>query len=131
MRTSLPEIHQTAPTAGLTGRIRPQNQASLPKRRSSRHLGRAKHVYQMFLNGTYHWRKRLREINVLERPAKEFEGWIKVFTLAIILIAIEAVINAYLFSQGNEFGLLGGWLAAVIVSVVNVGCSAMLGYMTR
>ena len=83
------------------------------------------------LNGTYHWRKRFREINVLERPAKEFEGWIKVFTLAIILIAVEAVINAYLFSQGNEFGLLGGWLAAVIVSVVNVGCSAMLGYMAR
>ena len=49
MRTGLPEIHQTAPTAGLTGRIRPQNHASLPKRRSSRHLGAAKHVDQMFL----------------------------------------------------------------------------------
>ena len=83
------------------------------------------------LNGTYHWRKRFREISQLERPAKEFEGWVRVFTLAIILIAIEAGINAYLFSQGNEFGLLGGWLAAVIVSVVNVGCSAMLGYMSR
>ena len=52
MRTSLPEIHQTAPTAGLTGRIRPQNHASLPKRRSSRHLGAAKHVDQMFPNVT-------------------------------------------------------------------------------
>jgi len=51
--------------------------------------------------------------------------------LAIVLIVIEAGINAYLFSQGNEFGLLGGLLAAVIVSIVNVGCSAMLGYLTR
>lgn len=39
--------------------------------------------------------------------------------------------NSYLFSKGNEFGLLGGLLAAVIVSVVNVGASATLGYLTR
>lgn len=83
------------------------------------------------LHDTYTWRARFREKNRLDGPAKQFEGWIKFFTLAIILIAIEAGINAYLFSQGNEFGLLGGLLAAVIVSVVNVGCSAMLGYMAR
>lgn len=83
------------------------------------------------LRDTYLWRARYRQINRLERPAKEFEGWIKVFSLAIILIVIEAGINAYLFSQGNEFGLLGGLLAATIVSVVNVGGSAMLGYMAR
>lgn len=83
------------------------------------------------LYDTYRWRARFREINRLEWPAKDFEGWIKVFAVAIILIVIEAAINAYLFSQGNEFGLLGGLLAAIIVSVVNVGCSAMLGYMAR
>lgn len=83
------------------------------------------------LYDTYRWRERFREVNRLERPAKEFEGWIRVFALAIVLIGIEAGINAYLFSQGNEFGLLGGILAAVIVSVVNVGGSAMLGYMAR
>lgn len=83
------------------------------------------------LNGSFNWRKRFREMHRLERPAKEFEGWPRVFAIAIILIAIEAGINAYLFSQGNEFGLLGGWLAAVIVSVVNVGGSAFLGYLAR
>ncbi len=39
--------------------------------------------------------------------------------------------NAYLFSQGNEFGLLGGMLAAVIVSVVNVGWSTLSGFAAR
>lgn len=87
--------------------------------------------YRDRLAASYRWRARYRERNLLEYPAKEFEGWIKVFSLAIVLIVIEAGINAYLFSQGNEFGLLGGLLAAVIVSVVNVGCSAMLGYLTR
>lgn len=83
------------------------------------------------LADTYRWRARYREINRLERPAKEFEGWVKVFSLAIILIVVEAGMNSYLFSQGNEFGLLGGLLAAALVSVVNVGASALLGYMAR
>jgi len=83
------------------------------------------------LAATYMWRARYREKNHLEHPAKEFEGWIKIFSMAIVLIVIEAAINAYLFSQGNEFGLLGGLLAAFIVSVVNVGCSAFQGYLTR
>lgn len=83
------------------------------------------------LNETFNWRARYRERNRLQRPAKEFEGWIKVFSLTIILVVIEAGINSYLFSKGNEFGLLGGLLAALIVSVVNVGGSAMLGYLAR
>ena len=83
------------------------------------------------LNETFVWRKRFREIHRLERPAKVFEGWIKVFAIALILIGLEAVFNSYLFSKGNEFGLLGGLLAAVIVSLVNVGMSAFLGYLAR
>lgn len=83
------------------------------------------------LADTFRWRARYRSIHRLERPAKEFEGWVKVFSLTIILIVVEAAMNAYLFSQGNEFGLLGGALAAAIVSVVNVGGSALLGYMAR
>lgn len=79
----------------------------------------------------YKWYLRFREIHRLERPAKQFEGWVKVFSLAIVLIVVEAGINSYLFSKGNEFGLLGGVLAATIVSVVNVGMSSLLGYLAR
>ena len=83
------------------------------------------------LADTYRWRARYRQINRLEYPAKEFEGWLKVFSMAIILIVLEAGMNTYLFSTGNEFGLLGGLFAAALVSVVNVGSSAILGYMAR
>ena len=101
-------------------------------------FGKLVQVWQSSIEGprerladTFRWRIRYRAINRLERPAKEFEGWIRVFSMAIILIVLEAGMNSYLFSQGNEFGLLGGLLAASIVSVVNVGGSALLGYMAR
>ena len=38
------------------------------------------------LNETFNWRARYRERNRLQRPAIEFEGWIKVFSLTIILV---------------------------------------------
>jgi len=75
------------------------------------------------LNETYAWRAKCRVVNQLERPAHEFKGWICVVSLTTILIIVEAGINSYLCSKGNEFGLLGGLLATVIVSAVNVGGS--------
>ncbi|WP_155065072.1 hypothetical protein [Paracoccus limosus] len=83
------------------------------------------------LNESYNWRNRYRQIHRLERPANEFHGWVNVIALALILIVLEAGMNSYLFSKGNEFGLLGGLLVAVIVSLVNVGGSLLLGYLAR
>ncbi|MFT4013647.1 MAG: hypothetical protein QM682_09635 [Paracoccus sp. (in: a-proteobacteria)] len=83
------------------------------------------------LNESYNWRNRYRQIHRLERPAHEFGGWTNVIALALILITLEAGMNSYLFSKGNEFGLLGGLLVAVIVSLVNVGASILLGYLAR
>lgn len=83
------------------------------------------------LNESYRWRNRFREIHRLERPAHDFSGWGNVFALAIILIVLEAAMNSYLFSKGNEFGLLGGIIVAAIVSLVNVGFSMLLGYLAR
>lgn len=83
------------------------------------------------LNESYRWRNRYREIHRLERPAREFSGWGNVIALALILIVLEAGMNSYLFSKGNEFGLLGGLMVAVIVSLVNVGFSILLGYLAR
>lgn len=83
------------------------------------------------LNESYNWRNRYRQIHRLERPAHEFSGWANVIALALILIVLEAGMNSYLFSKGNEFGLLGGLLVAVIVSLVNVAGSILLGYLAR
>ncbi|HDR27601.1 hypothetical protein [Rhodovulum sp.] len=49
MRTSLPEICQTAHLAGLTGRNPPRNPVSRLPKRSGSHLGAAEAVYQTFL----------------------------------------------------------------------------------
>lgn len=83
------------------------------------------------LNEQYDYRARYRAKHSLERPTKVFEGWIKVFSIIIAIVAIEAFINSYLFSKGNELGLLGGVIAAVLVSGVNVGLSTLLGYFGR
>ncbi|WP_299364399.1 hypothetical protein [uncultured Paracoccus sp.] len=83
------------------------------------------------LNESYRWRNRFREIHGLERPAVNFIGWTNVIAMAVILIVLEAALNSYLFSKGNEFGLLGGLFAAVIVSLVNVSGSLLLGYLSR
>jgi hypothetical protein len=83
------------------------------------------------LADAFRWRARFREVNRVEHPAQAFEGWVRFVALTVVLIVLEAGMNAYLFSQGNEFGLLGGLLAAVIVSVVNVGWSTLSGFSAR
>ncbi|MBV0892603.1 hypothetical protein KTN05_12155 [Paracoccus sp. Z118] len=83
------------------------------------------------LNETYRWRNLFRERHRLSRPAQEFNGWINVISVSLVLVAVEAGMNSYLFSSGNEFGLLGGLLVAVIVSATNVGMSLFLGHLAN
>lgn len=80
---------------------------------------------------TYRWRNRFRELNKLERPAKEVSSWVALIGLALIMIVIESTGNAYLFAQKNTLGLLGGLMAAFIVSVANVSLSTLFGMATR
>ncbi len=77
------------------------------------------------------WRKDFREKNGLARPAKEVTGWPKLIAISLILILGESLMNAYLFSQKNPLGYMGGWLAAVMVSLINVGASSLLGSGAR
>ena len=76
---------------------------------------------------TFQHRKGFRERHGLRRPAKHFEGWLKFTLVTIIFIGVEAALNAYMFSRGNEQGLLGGLLTALIFSAVNVIGSLMFG----
>ncbi|MDQ7774943.1 MAG: hypothetical protein Q4615_03065 [Paracoccus aminovorans] len=79
------------------------------------------------LNETYAHRKSFRAKHKLDRPAKHFEGWTRFIALTIIFVVIEGGMNAVMFSRGNEQGLLGGLLTAVIFSILNVGFSTLLG----
>lgn len=79
------------------------------------------------LNETYAHRKEFRDKHGLRRPAKQFDGWTGFIALLAIMVVIEAVMNAVMFSRGNEQGLLGGMLTAFIFSALNVAFSALLG----
>lgn len=80
---------------------------------------------------TYHWRDVFRKKHRLERPANPAPNWVKFVAVAFMLIVIESAGNAYLFAQKNTLGLLGGLMAAFLVSVGNVGVSTFLGVATR
>ena len=79
----------------------------------------------------YKWRDRFREINGLDRPAKEAASIVSVIGLALIMILLESAGNAYLFAQKNTLGLLGGLMAAFLVSLGNVSVGILFGMATR
>ena len=81
---------------------------------------------------SYRWRTQFREENEIGlRPAKSATSWFKIIALALIMILLESVANAYLFSQNNPLGILGGLMAAFLVSCANVCLSTFFGMGVR
>ncbi|WP_341368979.1 hypothetical protein [Yoonia sp. BS5-3] len=80
---------------------------------------------------TYNWRNRFREIHKLERPAKKASSLVSIIGLGFVMVMLESAGNAYLFAQKNTLGLLGGLMAAFLVSFGNVAISTLLGMATR
>lgn len=80
----------------------------------------------------YRWRTQFREQNKIGvRPAKPSASWPNIIAVSLIMILLEAAGNAYLFSQNNPLGILGGLIAAFLVSFANVSMSTLLGMFTR
>ena len=80
----------------------------------------------------FQWRTRFRELNGLDlRPAKPAAGWANIIGLGLLMIILESAGNAYLFAQNNPLGLLGGLIAAILVSFGNVSMSTILGMGVR
>ena len=78
------------------------------------------------------WRAQFREENKLGvRPAKLSASWPNIIGLSLIMILLEAAGNAYLFSQNNPLGILGGLIAAFLVSFGNVIMCTILGMGSR
>jgi len=78
-------------------------------------------------------RAQLRQLRVFQKdnglhreahyPKSSVLHWAIVFSL----IAIEAATNSRFFAKASEFGLLGGWLQALVVAFVNIGVSLAAG----
>lgn len=83
------------------------------------------------LQEAFIWRKAFRERHKLTRPADDFSGWPKAIAIGALLLLIETALNGYLFAQNNMLGLLGGILAALLVSISNVGVSSIAGFYCR
>ena len=80
---------------------------------------------------TYAWRKQFRSDNKLVRPAKLGSVWPGIIALSFVMVVLESIGNAYLFSQSNPLGILGGLIAAFLVSAGNVLISTLLGILSR
>ena len=78
------------------------------------------------------WKANFKRANRLVRPGIRLNsGGIKLVSVALALILLEAVLNSYLFAQRNELGLLGGIMVAILVSLANVGASTLAGFYSR
>lgn len=53
-----------------------------------------------------------------------------IFVIALILIG-EGLANSYFFGQGNDLGLLGGFLEALFFAAINVGFAGMVAFCLR
>ena len=65
--------------------------------------------------------------NNLKEIARYPESGILHYSIVALVVVSESIANAYFFAQGNDLGLLGGYLQASLISVVNVGSALLLG----
>jgi hypothetical protein len=67
--------------------------------------------------------------NKLERPAKYPVSKFLYFGIVGFLFLIEAIFNGSFLSVGNELGLLGGFLEAVVIAFLNIVLATLIGSM--
>ena len=62
-----------------------------------------------------------------EREPRYPDSMIFHWSIVGLLFLGESMANSYFFAQGTDFGLLGGFFQAVLVSAVNVGVALLFG----
>lgn len=67
--------------------------------------------------------------NGIANPKKQNVIWH--WGVILFLLAIEVILNSRFFAETSEYGLLGGTMAAVTVSIVNVGIPILVGFFTH
>ena len=74
------------------------------------------------------WEKRFKSgfHNGIANPKKQNAAWH--WGIILFLLAVEVVLNSRFFAETSEYGLLGGTLTAVTVSVVNVGVPILVAF---
>ena len=77
------------------------------------------------------WKARFKSgfYNDIENPKKQNFAWH--WGIILFLFAVEVILNSRFFAETSEYGLLGGTMAAIAVSVVNIGIPILAGYFTH
>ena len=63
----------------------------------------------------------------LEGPAEYPESKLFHWSIVVALVLTESIANSYFFAKGSDFGLVGGALQALLISVVNIGVALFAG----
>lgn len=58
------------------------------------------------------------------RPSSRFLH----FSVLLMVLAVEALLNGSFLAKGNELGLLGGIFQAIVIAILNVGTGFLVGW---
>ena len=68
------------------------------------------------------------ETNQLTRPASYPQSHFFLFSLLVLLLVIESGFNAFLIGEASEFGVLGGFVEMIAISLVNLIMGFAIGH---
>lgn len=78
------------------------------------------------------WKNNFRKEHKIDRASHHYNtSRIKWLAVGFLMVFFETILNGYLFAQKNQFGLLGGVIAALLISIANVGFSSLTGFYSR
>lgn len=69
-----------------------------------------------------------RDEHGLKRPARVPLFFLKPIVILLALLLAETVINAFIFAGISAQGMIGGWLTALVISVINIIMGLVLGF---
>ncbi len=75
--------------------------------------------------------ERFKFANDLDRTAYETGGLWKWSAICFVIVLLESIMNGRFFADANEAGLAGGMIAALVISIVNVGSASIAGHACR
>ena len=71
--------------------------------------------------------KRFRERHGLKRPPRDYAAATYKIGVLVLILAIESLLNGFFLSKGSDFGLIGGFLQALLIASINVFCGVAIG----
>ena len=79
------------------------------------------------INESYGELARFKELHGLERPAHRAIGPVYAWSIVGIFWLVEAAFNTGFLRVNDDYGLLGGFIAACVVAAINILTSALVG----